>query len=160
PLMRFVTDVGHYLFAYDGLEDGQVLDHTYFWGGRSSCKRAFLLAHGLFNPTFTFGSEDIELGYRLSRHGLEVVFARGAVSRMNRAVTLEDFCRRVERQGRSQLWFSRLHPDPVVQRWCGVERAAERLSAVEPELEQLRARARELEHKGGDELHAVLWKLF
>src|SRR5262249_7704667 len=84
PLMHFVTDVGHYLFAYDGLEDGQVLDYTYFWGGRSSCKRSFLLAHGLFNPGFTFGSEDMQLGYRLLRPGLEGRFARGGGAPLKR----------------------------------------------------------------------------
>jgi len=84
--MHFVTDVGQYLFAYQDLVDGQRLDHTYFWGGRSSCKRS-LLRHGLFNPTFRFGSEDIELGHRLSRHGLQVVFARDAVSRETPAPT-------------------------------------------------------------------------
>ncbi|HET6171004.1 MAG TPA: glycosyltransferase [Gaiellales bacterium] len=160
PLMRFVTDVGHYLFAYDGLEDGQSLDYTYFWGGRSSCKRSFLLRHGLFNPAFTFGSEDIELGYRLSRHGLEVVYAAGAVSLMNRAVTLEEFCRRVERQGHSQLWFSRLHADPSVQTWCGTERAAERWKQAEPELGSRLTRARDLAGAGGEELHALLWGIF
>ncbi|MDX6596824.1 MAG: hypothetical protein QOE87_711, partial [Gaiellales bacterium] len=160
PLMHFVTDVGHHLFAYEGLEDGQSLDHTYFWGGRSSCKRSFLLRRGLFNPAFTFGSEDIELGYRLSRHGLEVVYAAGAVSRMNRAVTLDEFCRRLERQGRSQLVFSRLHADPAVQAWCGAERAAERWAAVEPELDARLARARELEHASSDELHVLLWSIF
>src|SRR6185437_13183417 len=64
-----------------------VLGYT-TWGGHSSCKRS-LLRHGLFNPTFRFGSEDIELGHRLSRRGLEVVFARDAVSYMNRPVTLD-----------------------------------------------------------------------
>ncbi|HEY3612592.1 MAG TPA: glycosyltransferase, partial [Gaiellales bacterium] len=160
PLMRFVTDVGHQLFAYDGLEDGQVLDFTWFWGGRSSCKRSLLLRRGLFNPAFTFGSEDIELGYRLARHGLEVVYAAGARSWMNRAVTLDEFCRRVERQGRSQLWFSRLHADPVVQAWCGVERAAERWADAKSELDDRIARARELAGESGEELHALLWAIF
>ncbi len=160
PLMHFVTDVGHYLFAYSDLEDGQSLDHTYFWGGRSSCKRSFLLRRGLFNPAFTFGSEDIELGYRLSRYGLEVVYAAGAISRMNRSVTLDEFCRRVERQGRSQLVFSRLHADPGVQTWCGVEAAAERWAAVAADLDARLARAREIEGARSEEFHALLWGIF
>src|SRR5262249_7469416 len=79
---------------------------------------------------------------------------------MNRAVSLDEFCRRVERQGRSQLRFSRLHADPAIQRWCGVERAADRWQTVEQHVEGLRARARELEAGGGEEFHATLWKLF
>src|SRR5688572_14122550 len=39
-VMHYVTDVAHFLFAYGPLTDGQVLDYTYFWGGRLSCKRS------------------------------------------------------------------------------------------------------------------------
>ena len=52
-----------YLFMYPPLKDGELLDNTYFWGGRSSCKKNFLVEHGNFNPVFKFGCEDIELGY-------------------------------------------------------------------------------------------------
>src|SRR6266513_5277989 len=98
PLMRYVTDIGHFLFAYGNLEDGQMLDFTYFWGGRSSCKQSFLAKHGLFNRQFHFGSEDIELGYRLSKFGFRVVFHRAAISYMARPLTFEAFCVRCERQ--------------------------------------------------------------
>src|SRR6266536_3046207 len=81
PLMRYVTDIGGFLFAYSGLKDGQMLDFTYLWAGRCSCKRSFLAKHGVFNRQFRApGIEDIELGYRLSRFGLRVVFHRAAVS--------------------------------------------------------------------------------
>ncbi len=167
PVMRFVTDVGHYLFAYDGLADGQILDYTYFWGGRSSCKTALLTRRGLFRPEFRFGSEDIELGYRLSKFGLKVVFRRGAVQHMNRAVTYDEFCRRCERQGVSQWMFSRMHADPLVQRWCGVDDAAEKWQSAEPKLAEKTARARELEDKvallGGttpEGLLRELWSLY
>ena len=40
PIMGFVTDIGQLLFSYAHLKDGQELDFTYFWGGRSSCKRS------------------------------------------------------------------------------------------------------------------------
>ena len=118
PLMRYITETGRFLFAYGDLEDGQMLDFTYFWGGRSSCKRSFLAKHGVFNRQFRFGSEDVELGYRLSKFGFRVVFHRAAVSYMTRPPTLEEFCARCERQGESLFLFSRLHDDPVVQECC------------------------------------------
>jgi glycosyltransferase involved in cell wall biosynthesis len=135
-VMHFVTDVGHYLFSYSSLNDGQELDYTYFWGGRSSCKRSFLLRHGVFNPVFRFGSEDIELGYRLSRHNLKVIYNRKAASFMLRAITYDDFCRRCQRQGMSQYLFSQLHPDPVIQRWCQVPHAEERWQYLKDTLER------------------------
>lgn len=123
PLMRFVSDVGCYLFSYARIADGAVLDYTWFWGGRTSCKRALLPGPRPFNPVFRFGCEDIELGYRLSGQGLKVVYDRGAVTTMLRAFSLDEFCRRTERQGQSNWLFSRLHPTPEIQAWAGIEDA-------------------------------------
>jgi GT2 family glycosyltransferase/glycosyltransferase involved in cell wall biosynthesis len=118
PLMRYLTDVGRFLFAYGELKDGQDLDFTYFWGGRSSCKRSLLAKHGVFNRQFPSIIEDMELGYRLSHFGFRVIFHRAAVSYMARGITFEDFCNRCERQGEALYLFSRLHSDPVVQQYC------------------------------------------
>ena len=120
PLMHFVTEVGCFLFSYPSLKNGEVLDYSYFWGGRSSCKRSFLLEHGVFNPVFRFGAEDIELGYRLSKHGLRVIYNRNAVSIMVRKISFDAFCHRLERQGSSNYVMSRLHPEPEIQRWAEI----------------------------------------
>src|SRR5437773_1433030 len=92
PLMHYITEIGRFLFAYGTLEDGQMLDFTYFWGGRSSCKRTFLAKHGVFNRQFRTIVEDMELGYRLSKFGFRVVFHRPAVSYMARPLSFEEFC--------------------------------------------------------------------
>jgi glycosyltransferase involved in cell wall biosynthesis/predicted O-methyltransferase YrrM len=123
PLMHFVTEVGCFLFSYPAIADGAVLDFSHFWGGRSSCKRAFLLRHGVFNPVFRFGCEDIELAFRLSRHGFQVVHDRRAVSTMVRRIGFDAFCQRLVRQGQSNFVFSRLHQEPAVQRWAEVAEA-------------------------------------
>jgi hypothetical protein len=36
--MHFVTEIGCFMFAYPYIEDGDLLDFEYFWGGRTSCK--------------------------------------------------------------------------------------------------------------------------
>lgn len=118
PLMHFVTEVGCFLFSYPSLKHGDVLDYTYFWGGRSSCKRSLLLESGVFNPVFRFGAEDIELGYRLSRQGLRVVYNRNAVSYTIRKIDFDSFCHRLERQGASSYVCSQLHPEPEIQQWA------------------------------------------
>jgi len=125
-LMHFVTGVGQYLFSYPGLDTRRPLDFTHFWGGRSSCKRSFLARHGVFRQAFDFGCEDIELGYRLQRFGLNIHYEPEAISFMNRGIALDEFCRRCERQGRAQLMFSRLHRDPVIQDYCDTRDAVER----------------------------------
>ena len=159
-VMRFVTDIGHYLFSYTFLKHGQLLDHTWFWGGRSSCKRSLLVRAGGFRPDFTFGSEDIEAGYRISHMiarerrmvgaavpegGLTVVFRRDAVQRMIRPLTFDEFCRRCERQGRSQMQFSRFYDDRAVRSWCQVDDAEARWSEAREVLDARVARVHELE---------------
>src|SRR5579863_8149077 len=49
PVMQFVTEVDTHLFSYATLTHGQTLDFSGFWGGRTSCKRSFLLDHGVFD---------------------------------------------------------------------------------------------------------------
>lgn len=145
PLMRFVTEVGCQLFCYGRTTEGAILDYTWFWGGRSSCKRALLANDKLFNPVFRFGCEDIELGYRLSSQGLKVVYNRRAVSTMLRALSLDEFCRRTEMQGRSNYVFSRMHRVPEIQAWTGVDNALDRWRLVEPRFEQILATARRMD---------------
>jgi glycosyltransferase involved in cell wall biosynthesis len=145
PLMHFVTQVGCLMFMYPAIEEGKALDFAYFWGGRSSCKRSMLLDHGVFNPVFRFGCEDIELAFRLSKHGFKVMYDPSAVSTMARRMSFDDFCRRMERQGRSNFVFSRLHPEEIVQRWTEVPGAGEAWRRLGPVYEVLRRSARELD---------------
>jgi GT2 family glycosyltransferase/glycosyltransferase involved in cell wall biosynthesis len=149
PLMHYVTDVRRFLFAYGDLKDGQMLDFTYFWGGRSSCKRSFLAKHGVFNRQFRTIIEDMELGYRLSKFGFRVVFHRPAVSYMARPLSFEEFCDRCERQGEALFRFSRLHEDPVVQQYCQLADPfiENRAVSVDPEARWLGLVAASFEEK-------------
>jgi len=146
PLMHFVTEVGCYLFCYPRIRDGAMLDHAYFWGGRSSCKRALLEGiDGPFDPVFRFGCEDIELGLRLKARGLRVLHHRAARSTMIRALSLEDFCRRVERQGESNWVFLEKHPTEEVRAWAHLEDLESQWRRVEDRLPRITAAARGLD---------------
>jgi glycosyltransferase involved in cell wall biosynthesis len=121
PVMHHVSEVGCQLFSYGELQPGQILGYAEFWGGRSSCKRELLLRNGVFNPTFRFGCEDIECGWRMTRYGLRVIYEPAAVSTMIRAISFDDFCTRSYRQGRSQFHFASLHPQPEVRKYCEID---------------------------------------
>ena len=145
PLMEYVTQIGQLLFSYPGVSEDQLLDFTHFWGGRSSCKRRFLLDHGIFDPRFTSIIEDIELGYRLSEHGLKVVFEPRAVSYADRPYDFDQFCARCRRRGRALALFHHLHPDPTVADYTGAPTAGRRWEEVAPQLAELTDRVRSLE---------------
>ena len=117
-LMHYITQIGCFLFCYPRIKHDDILDYTYFWGGRSSCKKDFLIKNGIFDPIFKFGCEDIELGYRLSKNGLKVVYNKNALSTMIRKVSLHEFCNRAEKQGFSNWIFSQLHPTKEIESWC------------------------------------------
>lgn len=157
-LMRFIAEADHHLFGCAPFRDGRLLDHTCFRGGRASCKKSLLVRAGGFRPTCTFGSEDIEAGYRIGRMlarerprgvggidvGLTVVSCRDAVQHMIRPITYEAFCRRCELQGRSQWQFSRLYDE---DERSGVRAAKDRWPAVRGALAAQVARAHDLERR-------------
>jgi glycosyltransferase involved in cell wall biosynthesis/ubiquinone/menaquinone biosynthesis C-methylase UbiE/Tfp pilus assembly protein PilF len=148
-LMHYLTEIGQHLFSYPKIKHGQILGYKHFWGGRSSCKKSFLVEHGIFRPEFRFGSEDIELGYRLDRFGLKVVYNQNAVSYMNRPLTFDEFCRRCEKQGKSQYIFSREHPDPIILQYCMVNDIERKWADTEPVLKQRVEETRNLEALAG-----------
>lgn len=162
PLMRYVTGPGGFLFSYPRLVEGQLLDHTYFWGGRSSCKRSLLMGHGLFDQRFVFGCEDIELGFRLAGSAaLKVVYWPQAKTYMGRPSTFEHFVSRCRRQGRSQYLFAAMHDDERIRDYCEVEGAEERWAHAAPLVGDIERRVAVLEHSGLldaaalEELHAL-----
>lgn len=146
PLMHFVTQVGFQLFGYPKLQDGAMLDYTYFWGGRSSCKMSILEGvDGPFDPDFRFGCEDIELGYRLRSRGLRVLYHRAARSTMIRALTFDGFCSRTERQGESNWVFLTKHPWREIVEWTELAHLEADWSAIADQFESTVAAARGLD---------------
>jgi hypothetical protein len=104
------------------MHDGQLLDFTHFWEGRISCKRHFLARRDIHNQGFDY-LIDIELGYRLAKRGLKVLYNKQAISYMNRRIGFVEFCNRSEAKGRAlrQLW--ELHgTDSRIEKYCSPSR--------------------------------------
>jgi len=99
----------------------------------------------VFNPVFRFGCEDIELGYRLSKHNLKVVYNAQAVSTVVRDISFDAFCARLIRQGESQYVLSQLHQDTEVQNWAEVAGAEEQWEKIKMFYEAIVRSARELD---------------
>lgn len=133
------------IFFYPRIRHGDLLDFSYFWGGRSSCKRAFLIEHGVFNPVFRFGCGDIELAFRLSKHGFRVVYDAKAVSTMVRALTIDDACHRVVCQGRSNHVFSGPHSDRAIEGRAEVTAPEEAWARLGPVFDTVVLAARHLD---------------
>ena len=144
PLMHYLTDVDKLLFSYGNLKPGERRNWQAFWEGRVSAKRSLLLSHGLHDQRLDY-SIDVELAWRLSPHGLEVVYEPAARSFMARSVDFDAFCRRCEDKGRAGAAIAALHSDEEIARYLKVEGAEERWRAAQPGLEALIQSIRDLE---------------
>ncbi|HEX3459037.1 MAG TPA: glycosyltransferase [Candidatus Baltobacteraceae bacterium] len=87
------------------------LSWLYFLTGNASVRRDDLLRAGCFDENFTgYGHEDLELGYRLQRLGIEILYEPRAVNYHCQDVPYEDQKEKMRLAGRSTARFYRKHP--------------------------------------------------
>jgi len=87
------------------------LSWLYFLTGNASVKRADLERVGRFDENFTgYGHEDLELGFRLQRAGLTIVYDPAAIDYHWHPVPYEEQKQKMELAGRSTVRFYRKHP--------------------------------------------------
>ncbi len=109
PFMRFIDNGTQ--FGYEQIRDGDRVDFRYAYACNLSLKREVLLRQP-FDARFPWAAyEDIELGYRLEREGLELYYHQRAAASHYRTVTVEQFLRRTERAGVSLRLLHRIHPE-------------------------------------------------
>jgi len=119
-----VKDLDDYAFKRDHpAERGHLhppgrkrLPWLYFLTGNASVPRDALIAVGGFDESFTgYGHEDLELGYRLERAGLEIVYEPKAVNYHCQDIPHDDQKEKMKLAGRSTVRFYRKHPDFAVK---------------------------------------------
>ena len=92
------------------------LSWLYFLTGNASVRREDLLRVGAFDESFTgYGHEDLELGYRLQKAGVAIVYEPGAVNYHCQDVAHDDQKEKMKLAGRSTVRFYRKHPDFAVK---------------------------------------------
>jgi glycosyltransferase involved in cell wall biosynthesis len=95
PFMLWYGEHGA-LFGYAQLSDNREAPARFLYTCNISFKTKFLLAHNGFNEALTV-MEDHELGYRLARSGMKMVFRKDAIGYHNQTFTFEQACQRLER---------------------------------------------------------------
>jgi len=96
------------LFAYGRFVGRTELDYTDFYTCNLSLKTAFLRRHGVFDEDFKFAAyEDIELGFRLKKVGMRLVYNPEATAYHQQYVSFEDACRRARKTGMAEEIFRR-----------------------------------------------------
>jgi glycosyltransferase involved in cell wall biosynthesis len=96
PFMKWLAKDG-VLFAYGCLKPGEEVGFRYFYSCNLSLKTDFLRENGVFDEDFKgYGFEDIELGYRLEKKGLRLLYNPRGVGYHHKLVSFADACRRAE----------------------------------------------------------------
>ena len=86
------------------------VDWLYFLTGNASVRREELERMGGFDESFTgYGHEDLELGYRLKRAGVELLYEPAAVNFHWHPVPYHEQRDRMELAGRSTVRFAQKH---------------------------------------------------
>lgn len=97
------------------------LSWLYFLTGNASARRDDLLRVGCFDESFTgYGHEDLELGYRLQKAGVAILYEPRAVNYHWQDVAHEDQVEKMKLAGRSTVRFYRKHPDFAVMANLGM----------------------------------------
>lgn len=105
--MRWLETRGRrYFFNYQELQPDLEAGPLFFYTCNVSVKAALLAKSGWFDESFLFAShEDLELGYRLSEHGMRLVYEPSARGYHWHLLTVRGIARRVYLMGYSADLF-------------------------------------------------------
>lgn len=110
--MYFITEVANYQFGFHQIKNMESASYRFFYTSNISLKTAFLKKQPVFHPAFIHAAyEDIELGYRLEKCGLEIAYQPKAIGYHRHPVTLSSFCDRQYKAGQMSVVMSQLHPE-------------------------------------------------
>lgn len=110
PYMNWLTSGGPQ-FAYHKLTPGEPVSPFFFYTSNISLK-AELLKKNLFDETFKgYGWEDVELGYRLMKLGLELEYVPSALAWHDHSMTPMDLEKRMVAIGKGAVLLNKKAPE-------------------------------------------------
>jgi GT2 family glycosyltransferase len=115
------------LFAYARFSDRTELGHSDFYSCNLSLKAEFLRTNGTFDEEFkTAAYEDIELGYRLEKAGMRLLYNPQAMAYHHQYISFEDACRRAKKTAVAAEVFKRKEAGKHLGRTSSLKRYIKR----------------------------------
>lgn len=109
PFLHYLNE-GGLQFGYGLIKDPENLPFAFFYTSNISLSRHYL-TQDKFNEKFPYPAfEDIELGYRLTRRGLKLVYEPKAIVAHDHPTTYERFSKRQQKAGYCGVLLYQLHP--------------------------------------------------
>jgi len=95
----------HLDYSFGLWKNQKILDWRAFYTCNVSVKRTFLLTNGLFEEKLRY-HDDVELGERLSRHGLIVIYNRKALGYHYHYLSEQEYLRLAQKGGKQlAIWY-------------------------------------------------------
>ncbi len=112
-VMKHIDGVGAEQFSYYYMTEEQVCDFRFFYTSNLSLKRSLLWAYETwFDPDYSlYGFEDIDLGYRLSRGGLQIRYSSTPIARHYHFHSAYSFSNRQYKSGKMAHLFVQKNPE-------------------------------------------------
>ncbi|WP_252247649.1 glycosyltransferase [Clostridium sp. ZS6] len=113
-LMKHITDIGCEQFGFVGMKPYEIIDFRHFYTSNISVSRKKLQQLDcLFDTTFKkYGFEDVELGYRLFKNGVNIFYNPSIICFHDHVYnSVEKFCNRQLSAGEELNTFKKLHPE-------------------------------------------------
>ena len=112
-------------YIKQNLRPEQKLKWAYFLSGNLSLRKETFVKAGGFDENFsTYGWEDIELGYRLSKTKVPLIYWPLAINYHFHFVTSTDMLTRKYNMGRSAAYFYKKHPNWEIKMFLGMNPVA------------------------------------
>jgi len=113
PFMEFLMQGDQFGFAW--IEDPEKVPYNFFYSSNVSFPREAALDVGLFDEAFPFAAwEDTDLGLRLTRAGLRMVYEKQALADHHHPTDLRAFLEKRVKDGRASAILYRKAPECAV----------------------------------------------
>lgn len=123
-LMKHITEIGCEQFGFIALPSYQLIDFRHFYTSNISVPKKLLdnLDIHFSNQFDKYGFEDIELGYRLQKKGMNIFYDPSIIVEHHHIYeSVEKFCVRQQNAGEELVVFSDIHDDLENKCICDIE---------------------------------------
>ena len=107
---KFMNFIEPIQFHYQTIRDPSNVS-LHFYTSNISLNSTWLKEERYSSAFKNYGFEDLELGYRLEKNGLRVIYNPDAIVHHVHSYDLDSFCERMYRTGLSAPIFASLHPE-------------------------------------------------
>lgn len=107
---EFMDFIERIQFHYHTIKDPSDVK-LHFYTSNISLGKAWFDSEEYNDKFRNYGLEDLELGYRLEKKGLRVIYNPEAIVYHFHPYSFEQFCSRMRNVGKSAVIFARLHPE-------------------------------------------------